>query len=76
MLKYIGRRFLQFLLIIFIANSLTFVLPRISPGDPIQEALTAKAAAAGRANVDIQGWAAGYNTRFGLDEPLWKQYSK
>ncbi len=40
MLKYIGQRFLQFLLIIFIANSLTFLLPRVIPGDPIREALT------------------------------------
>jgi len=74
MLTYIGRRFLQFLLIIFIANSLTFLLPRIIPGDPIQEALTAKAAAAGRANVDIQAWTAEYNAKFGLDQPLWRQY--
>jgi peptide/nickel transport system permease protein len=74
MLKYIGQRFLQFLLIIFIANSLTFILPRLSKGDPIQEALNVKAAAAGRSNVDIQAWVASYNARFGLDQPLWKQY--
>ena len=74
MLKYIGRRFLQYLLIIFIAMSLTFLLPRIIPGDPIQEALQVKAAAAGRQNVDIQAWVATYNARFGLDKPLWMQY--
>jgi peptide/nickel transport system permease protein len=74
MLRYIGQRFLQFLVIIFIANSLTFLLPRIIPGDPIQEALTVKAAAAGRQNVDIQAWVATYNGKFGLDQPLWKQY--
>jgi peptide/nickel transport system permease protein len=74
MLRYIGQRLLQFLLIIFIANSLTFLLPRIIPGDPIQEALTVKAAAAGRQNVDIQAWVATYNEKFGFNEPLWKQY--
>jgi peptide/nickel transport system permease protein len=74
MLRYIGQRLLQFFLIIFIANSLTFLLPRIIPGDPIQEALQAKAAAAGRQNVDVQAWVASYNTKFGLDQPLWKQY--
>jgi len=74
MLRYIGQRFLQFLLIIFIANSLTFLLPRVIPGDPIQEALTVKAAAAGRQNVDIQAWVKTYNERFGLNQPLWKQY--
>lgn len=74
MLRYIGQRFLQFLLIIFIANSITFLLPRLIPGDPIQEALTTKAAAAGQQNVDIQAWVKTYNAKFGLDQPLWKQY--
>ncbi len=74
MLRYIGQRFLQFLLIIFIANSLTFLLPRIIPGDPVEEALSAKAAAAGRQNVDVQAWVKSYNEQFGFDAPLWKQY--
>ena len=74
MLRYIGQRFLQFFLIIFIANSLTFLLPRIIPGDPIQEQLQVKAAAAGTQNVDIQAWVKKYNTKFGLDQPLWRQY--
>ncbi len=74
MLKYIGQRFLQYLLIMFIAMSLTFLLPRIIPGDPIREQLQAKAIAAGRQNVDIQAWVATYNARFGLDKPLWQQY--
>jgi peptide/nickel transport system permease protein len=74
MLRYISQRFLQFLLIIFIANSLTFLLPRIIPGDPIQEAMQMKAAAAGRQNVDVQAWVETYNEKFGLNQPLWKQY--
>jgi len=74
MLKYIGQRFMQFLLIIFIANSFTFLLPRVIPGDPIAEALQTKAAAAGTQNVDIQAWVKTYNERFGLNQPLWKQY--
>lgn len=74
MLRYIGQRFLQYLLIIFIANSLTFLLPRLIPGDPIREALQVKATAAGRQNVDIQAWVETYNQRFGFDQPLWRQY--
>ena len=74
MLRYIGNRFLQFLLIIFIADSITFLLPRMIPGDPIREQLTSKAAAAGTNNIDINAWVKTYNERFGLDQPLWKQY--
>lgn len=74
MLRYIGRRFLQFLLIVFIANSITFLLPRVIPGDPILEQLRMKVAATGAQNVDILAWAETYNKRFGLDQPLWIQY--
>ena len=74
MLRYIGQRFLQFLLIIFVANSLTFLLPRLISGDPIQEAMQVKAAAAGNQNFDIQAWVKTYTERFGLNQPLWKQY--
>lgn len=74
MLRYIGQRLLQYLLIIFIANSLTFLLPRIIPGDPIREALQVKAAAAGRQNIDIQAWVATYNEKFGFNQPIWTQY--
>ena len=75
MLRYIGKRFIQFFLIILIANSITFILPRMIPGDPIREQLTAKAAAAGtQQNIDINAWVETYNKRFGLDQPLWKQY--
>ena len=34
MRKYLVLRFLQFLAIVFIANSLTFLVPRLVPGDP------------------------------------------
>lgn len=74
MLRYIGQRLIQFLIIIFIANSLTFLLPRIVPGDPIEQAMTAKAALAGNQNFDIQAWVREYNEKFGLNQPLWKQY--
>jgi peptide/nickel transport system permease protein len=74
MITYIAKRFLQFLIIIFVANSLTFLLPRLVPGDPVSQAITMKAAAAGKQNVDIQAWAKEYKARFGLDQPLWRQY--
>lgn len=74
MAKYIVQRLIQFLIIIFIANSLTFLLPRIVPGDPIEQALLAKAAAAGNQNIDIQAWVKQYREKFGLNQPLWGQY--
>jgi peptide/nickel transport system permease protein len=74
MARYIARRFLQYLLIIFIANSLTFLLPRFIKGDPIAEALRVKEAAAGAQNFDVQAFAQAYRERFGLDKPLWQQF--
>ena len=74
MIQYIVRRFVQFLLIIFIANSLTFLLPRFIKGDPIEEALAIKAASAGIQTRDFQAFAKVYRERFGLNLPLWRQY--
>ena len=74
MARYFIQRILQFFLIIFIANSLTFLLPRLIPGDPIEQVLTMKAASMGSQNYDIQEYVKIYREKFGLDRPLWVQY--
>ena len=37
--RYIGRRFVQLVLVIWVAGTLNFVVPRLIPGDPIEAAL-------------------------------------
>jgi peptide/nickel transport system permease protein len=73
-IAYVVKRVLQLLLIVFIAVTINFGIPRLIPGDPIESALQTKLAMTGSANVDIQAVAAAYRAKFGLDKPVWQQY--
>ncbi|MGN6489638.1 MAG: hypothetical protein ACTHLT_17710, partial [Devosia sp.] len=74
LLRYIGRRFGQLLVVVFVAVSVNFVIPRLLPGDPVQTALARLQATGGAQSVDIQAVSAAYRARYGLDAPLWQQY--
>jgi len=73
-LDYILKRVLQLILIIWIAVTINFIIPRLIPGDPIESALQTKIAMSGNVSVDVQAVAALYRSKFGLDKPLWQQY--
>ena len=65
MCRYVSKRVLEILITLFLIATLIFVLFRLMPGDPasilIHENMTPEVKALLR-------------QRFGLDEPLWKQY--
>ncbi len=74
-LEYVVRRLIQFFVIVFMAITLNFFFPRLSGQDPIREKLIQLEAQ----GVSVEGegleeFVAGYNARFGLDLPLWRQY--
>lgn len=73
-IDYVFKRILQLLLIVFIAVSFNFLIPRLIPGDPVESALRTKIAMSGSVSVDVQAVAASYRAKFGLDKPLWLQY--
>jgi len=70
--KYLIKRFGLFLLIVFVANSLTFIVPRLVPGDPIVEYLNNQQLL--NPNPEFETWVAEYKAKFGVDKPLWQQY--
>jgi peptide/nickel transport system permease protein len=72
MRKYVVLRILQFLMIVFIANSLTFIVPRLVPGDPIVEHLNNQQLL--NPNPEFEKWVEEYKEKFGVNEPLWRQY--
>lgn len=72
--RYLLTRFGQFLLIIFVAVSINFIIPRLLPGDPVQTALARLQASGGNQAIDIQAISAVYREKYGLDAPLWEQY--
>ena len=65
MLRYLGRRLLYALPVLWLVVSIVFLLIHIVPGDPIQQML-----GEGAASADIQAARRAY----GLDIPLSRQY--
>ena len=74
LLNYILRRFGQLLLIVFIAVSINFLVPRLLPGDPVETALARLQAGGGQQSADIQAISKVYREKYGLDQPLGVQY--
>src|SRR5712672_4605471 len=71
---YIARRFGVLLLIVWLAASLNFFLPRLSGQDPVRTKLLQQAALGGYVQGGIEEMTREYEARFGLDKPLWRQY--
>jgi len=71
---YIARRFGVFVLIIWLAATLNFFLPRLSGQDPVRTKLLQQAALGGYVQAGLDEMTREYEQRFGLDKPLWRQY--
>ena len=67
-LNYVLIRFFQSLLIIFIAVTINFVIPRMIPGDPIEAALSTKIAISGTVSVDVEEIALARSLPLKLEE--------
>jgi peptide/nickel transport system permease protein len=72
---YLARRFGVFLLIVWLAATLNFFLPRLSGQDPVHAKLLQQAALGGYVQAGIEEMTREYERRFGLDKPLWRQYA-
>ena len=74
-LNYLLRRLLVFLLTIWVAATLIFIIPRLAPGDPIGAMIARMSQTEGfveNADIIIEAW----RERFGLDDPLHVQYMR
>jgi peptide/nickel transport system permease protein len=72
---YLFRRVLMFLLIVWAAATVNFIIPRLARGDPIQ-AQFAQLEALGIRSEGMDKVVASYRARLGLDRPLYEQYFK
>ncbi len=71
-LRYVGARALLWLVTIFVAVTVVFVVPRLVPGDPM-DAMLQRLAAAG-ASLNAPQLIAQYRELFGLDRSISEQY--
>lgn len=72
---YIFRRFLFFLFVVWLASTVIFVIPRLSGQDPVKEKLLLEAQRGGAMQTGLDEMAKHYQKRFGLDRPIWVQYT-
>jgi peptide/nickel transport system permease protein len=70
---YLIRRFLMFLLTLWLGATILFILPRLAPGDPVT-AMMARMRQQGSRVENGQSIIETWRVRFGLDEPLPLQY--
>jgi peptide/nickel transport system permease protein len=71
---YLVKRVGLFLLILWLASTVNFFLPRLGGQDPIRAQLGAQAAMGGNSQIGMKEMIAEYDRRFGLDKPLIEQY--
>jgi len=71
---YFAKRFGQLLVIVFLAVSVNFVIPRLLPGDPVETALARLQTSGAQQSVDVQAIVASYRAKYELDQPMLAQY--
>src|SRR5438270_1764185 len=73
-IDYVLKRLGLFLVILWVASTVNFFLPRLGGGDPIRTQLEAQAAMGGMSQIGMKDMIAEYDHRYGLDKPLILQY--
>jgi peptide/nickel transport system permease protein len=73
-LDYVLRRFGIFVLIVWVAATLNFFIPRLGSRSPIEDKLMTQAATGGYLQQGVGEMVKEYEAKFGLDKPLWQQY--
>lgn len=72
--RWIIKRIGLFFVVIWGAATINFIIPRLSPSDPIRSRLSAMAVQSGFVQSGIEEMVKAYQEKFGLDQPLWLQY--
>jgi len=68
------RRIGLFILVVWGAASVNFIIPRLSPTDPIRARLSAMAVQSGYVQTGVEEMVKAYQAKFGLDQPMYVQY--
>lgn len=71
--SYIAKRFLSFVVVVWVAASVNFIVPRLAPGDPIGS-MVARMELQGEIIENSAELIKVYREKFGLDGSLWDQY--
>jgi peptide/nickel transport system permease protein len=73
-IDYVVRRVGFFFLILWMAATLNFFIPRLSSQNPVRERMIEQAVLGGYVHAGMDQMVEEYERRFGLDQPLYIQY--
>lgn len=73
--RLILRRISFLIMVVWAASTITFFIPRLSDRNPIRERFAELARTGGFSASDLETIVASYNQKFGLDKPLFEQYT-
>lgn len=65
MLRFVGKRTVEIFVTLFVVTTLIFILFRVMPGDPASTVISPRMTSELKAIL---------RARFGVDQPLWRQY--
>lgn len=71
---HILTRLGTFVLVVVAAVTINFIVPRLSPGDPVTQRLEAMASQGSAVAGDFTALVEVYREKFGYDKPMWEQY--
>ncbi len=72
--SFVLKRFGLLLLVVWTAITVNFLIPKLTPRNPLREKLMEQASRSGYIEEGFDEMVAAYEEKFGLDQPLWKQY--
>lgn len=73
-IDYVLKRVAFFVIIVWLAATLNFFIPRLSSQNPVRERLIEQAVLGGYVHAGMKEMVEEYEHRFGLDQPLYIQY--
>ena len=72
--RYVVTRLGIFVLVVVVAVTINFLVPRLAPGDPVTQRMEAMASQGTAVGGDYSKIVAAYKAKFGYDRPLIEQY--
>lgn len=72
--SFVLNRVGMLFLIVWSAATLNFIIPKLTPRNPLREKLMREAARTGYIPPGFEEMVQAYEIKFGLDLPIWKQY--
>lgn len=72
--RFVLRRLMLLVLIVWSAATLNFLIPKLTPRNPLREKLMEEASRSGYIPPGFEEMVQAYEEQFGLNAPVWQQY--